>query len=237
MNYVVLLAGGIGSRMNSKIAKQHLVVMNHQIIEYTLKAFSNSSNVDCIIVVSNKSYVEQVENLMTQYSKLKKVIVGGKTRICSVRNAISYLSEICGNDDKIIISDGARPCVTTREIDEIFEKLNTFRAITTGIENYETLLKIDNNNLNQIISRDGIIRQTSPEGYVFSVLKWLYIDATDEIVSAYKNIGIDQLYGAGLSIGIVKSNPLNFKITTKDDLVLFNSVLKSGFENFINQGK
>lgn len=234
MAYVILLAGGIGSRVESKVAKQHIVVNQHQIIEYTLMAFSNSKEVDHIMVVSNPIYLDKVVELKQKYPKLKRVIPGGSTRMMSVYNGVKAISDIASDDDKIIISDAARPCITRREIDEIVKSLDKYLAVTTGISNNETILKIEDEEITQIISRKGIMRQTSPEGYKFSALRWLYLNNTDDIISSYCNIGIDQLFASGVKIGLVNSNPLNFKITTKSDIQLFESVLKQGFYNIIN---
>lgn len=233
MNTVILLAGGIGSRLGLNVAKQHVVINDHQIIEYTLTAFSSSEVVDSIIVVSNINYIELVNDLKNKFPKLKIVVPGGKSRMQSVYNGIVAIKETAKDNDKIIISDAARPCVTNREVKEIVESLGTYMAVTSGIESNETILKTENGEITQIIQREGIVRQTSPEGYRFSALKWLYLNCDEEIISSYRNIGIDQLYASGVKIGIVKSNPLNFKITTPDDLNLFESVLKQGFDNII----
>ena len=234
MTYLLLLAGGIGSRVNSGIAKQHIIIEDHQIIEYTLEAFSSCDLIDGIIIVSNLQYINLVNSLKKQFSKITDVIPGGETRIKSVLNGIKYLNERLLDDDKVIISDAARPCITKRETIEIVKALDDYIAVTTGITSNETILRTENNEISYIIQRDGIIRQTSPEGYRFSALKWLYLNNTDQIVSSYRNIGIDQLSACGVKIGIVKSNPLNFKITTREDLLLFESVLKQGFQNIIN---
>ena len=144
------------------------------------------------------------------------------------------MNDICGCDNKVIISDAARPCITKREISEIIRQLDTYIAVTTGLESYETLLKTEQGKITQIIPREGIIRQTSPEGYRMSALKQLYLDVDEQTICSYRNIGIDQLFDNGEKIGIVKSNPLNFKITDTNDLKLFESILKKGFENIIN---
>ena len=235
MNYCVILAGGNGSRLNEKIAKQHIVVLNHQIIEYTLMAFSSVEEVDKIIVVSNSDYINEVNSLKEKFPKLFKVIAGGETRIFSVYNSIKYLNEIADDNDNIILSDAARPCITKREIISLIRKLDNHLAVTTGINCYETILKIDGSKINQVLKRDGMIRQTSPEAYKFSILKWLYLNSNRDIIKNYSNIGIDQLFACGIEIGIVMSNPLNFKITTNEDLNLFENVVKQGFENFINK--
>lgn len=234
MNYVILLSGGIGSRVGLEIAKQHIRIRDKQIVEYTLEAFSNSKNTDEIIVVSNPDYIEDIMKLKSEFPLLKTVVMGGKTRIDSAKNGIFALKDVASDDDKIIISDAARPCITKREIDELFSSLDTHMASTTCIASNETILKTENDRIVQIIPRDGIVRQTSPEGYRFSALRWLYLNNSEDIISSYRNIGIDQLSASGVDIGIVKSTPLNFKITTRTDLEIFDGVLKSGFETIIN---
>ena len=51
-NIVIMLAGGSGLRMGVDIPKQHIVMNEHQIIEYTLLAFSSCDAVESIVVVS-----------------------------------------------------------------------------------------------------------------------------------------------------------------------------------------
>ena len=67
------------------------------------------------------------------------------------------------------------------------------------------------------------------------MLKWLYLDSSVDLIKKYRNIGIDQLFASGQEIGIVESNPLNFKITTQEELKLFENALKDGFLKFIHQ--
>ena len=209
--------------------------MNHQIIEYTLKAFSVNENIDKIIVVSNSNYIDKVKLLQEKFTKLTDVIFGGETRILSVYNAIKFLEDKAKPDDNIIISDAARPCITNREISELLSNLSLYQAATTGIKCYETIMNTSDKNVKNILSRDGLIRQTSPEAYKYSVLKWLYLDSNYEIVKDYRNIGIDQLVACGQKIGIVSSNPFNFKITTADDIYFFENLVKTGFDAFIKK--
>ena len=233
MNIVVILAGGKGSRMQSNIPKQHIKVNNHQILEYTLKAFSTVEAVDSILVVSNSNYFGEIEALKHKCKKLKWVITGGDTRILSVYNAIVFLQDKCNPTDKIIITDAVRPCVKNSETNELIEKLNNYRVVTTGVEVYETILKTDGNEIQTIIQRDGILRQTSPEGYEYSVLKNLYLERNMNSILKYSNIGLEEAQKMNISIGIVKTSPLNFKITTPDDIYMFETVLRQGFEKYI----
>ena len=221
--------------MKGSLPKQHILADNHQIIEYTLKAFSASEYVDAIMVISNPVYKADVESLKPLFPKLKWVIEGGCTRIKSVENGIVFLKDICDEDDKIIISDAVRPCITMAEIEGIVKSLDSHRAVTTGVEVYETILTLEGDAIVSVIPRDGVVRQTSPEGYRFSALLELYLDEKEEVIAQYQNIGIDMLFRKGVPIGFVKSNPLNFKITLPEDMYLFEAVLKQGFDKIIGR--
>ena len=233
MNIAVLLAGGNGTRMKKEERKQHIVVNGRQIVEYTLFAFSTSEQIDAILLVSNSQEIQECEKLKKKFEKLKWIIEGGSTRIESVYNAVVFLDSICGADSKCIISDAVRPCITQREIDELIMVLSRYEAATTGVEIYETIIRKDEERISDIINREGILRQTSPEGYRFSILKQLYLKTSKDIIVTYRNIGIDQLHEMGVEIGIVKSTPLNFKITTAKDLDLFEMTLKEDFRKII----
>lgn len=234
MNIVVLLAGGSGTRMKASVPKQHLIVKDHPVLEYTLTAFCTNEAVDAVLVVSNPSYLGAVQQLQPRFEKLKWVIPGGDTRILSVWHAVSFLKTICTPEDKIVLSDAVRPCITYREVRELLAKLEDYACVTTGVETYEHIMQTKDGSLSAIIPREGVFRQTSPEGYRFQTLAQLYLDTPIEQVREYGCIGIEQLIARGSSVGIVKSTPLNFKITTPEDIYYFDTVLKRGFDQILS---
>lgn len=77
MNYLIILAGGAGTRLSKCIAKQHIKVKGHDIIEYTIKAFSQIEDIDSIIVVSNKDYLGEFNKIQQLYRKVNHIIGGG----------------------------------------------------------------------------------------------------------------------------------------------------------------
>ena len=52
MNCAIVLAGGKGTRMNSEIPKQFLVVGGKPLISYSLDVFEKSPFIDAIIIVT-----------------------------------------------------------------------------------------------------------------------------------------------------------------------------------------
>lgn len=66
-NYVILLAGGSGKRMQSEIPKQFIEVKGKPIIVYTLEKFQNNSQIEGIAVVCVKDWAEHLKQLLEQY--------------------------------------------------------------------------------------------------------------------------------------------------------------------------
>ena len=80
-NYVILLAGGVGKRMQSAIPKQFIKVNDKPIIVHTIENFQENPQVEKIVVVCVKSWMEHVTGLVKQYSlsKVEWIIEGGAT--------------------------------------------------------------------------------------------------------------------------------------------------------------
>lgn len=234
MIFAVILAGGLGSRAGKIVPKQHAVVNGHQLIEYTIESFSNCSLIDGIVIVSNKDYLKEMSLIVLDNKKVMNVIVGGKTRIGSVQAAVKELAKYASGNDKVIFSDAARPFVTKKELCGLISELDRCVAATTYQKLNETLLKQTEKGISGVILREGCLRQTSPEAYLFSTLKKLYLDCSDEAISDYKNIGIDQLVFSGVEIGLVESSPFNYKITDEEDFAVFEALLSYGFKRIIN---
>ena len=65
MNYVVLLAGGSGSRMGQDIPKQFIHVENKPVIVYTLEVLQAHAEIDGIVCVC----VDGWEKILAGYAK------------------------------------------------------------------------------------------------------------------------------------------------------------------------
>ena len=59
MNYLLVLSGGVGSRINSEVPKQYIEINNKPVIEYTLSCFEIGYFDQIVVVVSDewKSYL------------------------------------------------------------------------------------------------------------------------------------------------------------------------------------
>lgn len=82
MNIAVIFAGGTGQRMNSRTKpKQFLLVHGKPIIIYTLEAFDQHPDIDAIVVVCLKEYIDVLEQLIAKFGvgKIAAIVPGGSS--------------------------------------------------------------------------------------------------------------------------------------------------------------
>lgn len=80
MNIGLIIAGGVGARMNSTIPKQFMIVKGKPIIVYTLEAFQRNEQIDAIAVVCLNGWEDILYKYIEKYAltKVKWVTQGGK---------------------------------------------------------------------------------------------------------------------------------------------------------------
>ena len=113
----VILAGGSASRMNG-INKQLALLDGIPVVIRSALAFENSAQAGEIILAVPAGEEERYAALCSQYgiTKLKAAVHGGATRFLSVKNALEYVS---AGYAYIAIHDGARPLISTADIDRV----------------------------------------------------------------------------------------------------------------------
>ncbi len=226
MNIAVLLMGGSGSRIDSKIPKQFLKVNNKKIYQYCLDKFISNKNIDSIILVCNSQYINDIQKEIDKQHKQKNIFIveGGETRTHSLKKALKFINDQEW-DGYIISHDVARPLVSKELINEHISLINKNNdsIINTFLESTDTL-SVNQANKNIIIDRTQIIRHQTPQSIsiknlnlAFKTLtKNQWIDKTD-LVDICDNLD--------LNIINVKGDPSNFKITNKFDLDLFKFIV------------
>ena len=120
MNTVVLLAGGMGSRMGQDIPKQFIHVNNIPVIIYTMLALENHPEVDAIQAVCIRGWELVLSGYAEQFniSKLRGIVSGGATRFLSTKAGMMALGDVA-DDDVLIVHDAVRPLVSAESISDM----------------------------------------------------------------------------------------------------------------------
>lgn len=230
MNIAVIIASGTGQRIGNSIPKQFIHVNNKPIIIYTLEAFEKHPNIDAIEVVCLDGWHEILKAYAKQYkiTKLKWIISGGRTGQESIRNGVFNLEKICSEDDMIIIHDGIRPLVDENVLSDVIVKCNQYgNGVTSLPYNEQIFIKEDENVTREYIPREQLKRVQTPQAYKFGKLLWAYKKAFEENIgisgSSYTNTMMVDL---GEKLYFAIGSEKNIKLTTKEDLEIFEGLLK-----------
>lgn len=231
MNFGVILAGGIGSRMgNVEKPKQYMLLANKPIIIHTIEKFLVSNQFEKIIVLCPEQWVVYTKNLIEKYiGKVEGIVVieGGSTRNETIMNSIRYIDEHYGVDDETIIvtHDAVRPFVTHRIIEDNVKAARQYGACDTVIQATDTIVySQDNTLITEIPDRSKIYQGQTPQSFKANKLRELYESLTDE----EKNILTDAakiFVIRGEKVHLVQGEVYNTKITYPYDLKVAETMI------------
>ena len=231
-NIAVIIAGGVGSRMNFEIPKQFININDKPVIIYTLAAFQRHPHVDAIAVVCLDGWHDTLRAYAKQYNitKLQWVISGGNSAQESIRNGVFNLEGICKPDDIIIIHEGIRPLVDEDVLSDVIVKCQKFGNAVTSMPYNEQIFVADTDGVSttQYIPRETIRRVSTPQAYKFSLIDEKYHEAFSKEIgiygSSYTNTMMVEL---GVRLYFAAGSDRNIKLTTRADLELFKAYLRT----------
>lgn len=218
---VIIVAGGIGSRMKSDKPKQFIDLAGIPVIVHTMRQFLNYNPNMHIIVSVHKNYKTHLENLIQKFNlPMGQILVtlGGETRFESVRNGLNLIETA---DAVVGIHDAARPLVSTDTIRNCFEtaalKGNAIPVISVN----ESLRKISNNINNSVNRLEYKIVQT-PQCFIASKIKAAFSQGYQHAFTDDATV----LEATGQVIFLVEGNLENIKITSPQDLIIAEAFLQ-----------
>ncbi len=227
MAIAIVLSGGSGSRMNSDVAKQYMLLKDKEILYYSLKTFQDSDKISHIILVARPEDIDYCKtNIVEKYefTKVKKICAGGKERYNSVYNGLCIVEELSDDvkNEIVLIHDGARPFVTHEMIDKSVENMMLGSAYTVGVPVKDTI-KIVCEIHGELFGKETPDRNTlyqiqTPQTFRYELIRKSYERMLGDV---NHNITDDTMiveqYG-GMGCGIIMGSYTNIKITTPEDL-------------------
>ena len=124
MSWVVVPAGGIGSRMQADVPKQYLSVLGASILEHTLRRLLSHPRIDGVVVAVAADDVWWRNLAATLESKPVLYCLAGADRAASVEAGLIALPDDVGAMDWVLVHDAARPCVRHQDLDKLFGALD-----------------------------------------------------------------------------------------------------------------
>lgn len=227
MNVAVILAGGVGSRVGANIPKQFIEICGKPILAYTVEKFQEHPQIDAIEIVCISSYLDYMEEMKNKYSldKVKWIAEGGSTFQESVMNGINNLRDKLEDDDIVLVHFGASPFVEEEIIsDAIRVCRDKGNAISTTPFYVLSGIKDDDTKSSTWIDRDTIACMNSPHAFRYQYVYDLYQKAVETgVINEVEPHTTTLMYQMGQTIYFSYGSQMNIKITTKEDLELFEA--------------
>ena len=244
MNCAIVLAGGKGTRMNSEIPKQFLVVGGKPLISYSLDVFEKSPFIDAIIIVTSQDYTGYMKALVKEngYKKIAGIALGGKERYDSVHSGLELIQTLMSSgagqlsrdeewlsgEDYIFIHDGARPCVTAQIIYNCMQDVMEYKACVAAVPVKDTIKVADKAGMSvNTPDRSTLWQIQTPQSFEYELI----MDAYEKMIkdSARGNITDDAMVVekyTSVRVKLTQSSYKNIKITTPDDITIAESFIK-----------
>lgn len=222
----VVLAGGQGKRMQSKVQKQYLLLSGKPLIVYALEAFEKSP-VDKIVLVTGAGEEDYAQETIVNaygFSKVSAVVAGGKERYHSVYEGLKQLEDC----EYVLIHDGARPMVTEEIIGRAIAGARQYRACVVGMPVKDTIKMANEDEFAEITpDRSRLWQVQTPQAFSYELVRTAYdeIMADSALQSGITDDAMVVESRTDCKVKLIKGSYENLKVTTPEDLLLAEALL------------
>jgi 2-C-methyl-D-erythritol 4-phosphate cytidylyltransferase len=231
----LILAGGVGSRMQLSIPKQFVVVDGLTVLQHTMLAFQRHQLVSAIYVVTSSQWHDNVHQQAKDagISKFACCFCAGENSFQSARNGILSLKEKEDENCVILIHDAVRPLVSQDIINRnIAVCLSRGNAIT-ALQSQESYMVIDeyaNRSDKEIVSsshilREKLLRAQTPHTFLLKELTNMMSEAEERCITYSQSIFTLANELGHTPLHIAEGEMMNFKLTIPSDFAIFQAIL------------
>lgn len=220
-NVAIILGAGNGTRMGIDKSKLLLEINGKTVIQRSVETFLSIKDIDRVIVTVRKNDVELFSKILND--KRITFVIGGDTRQQSVKNAVDTIDSC----ELVIIHDGARPLVTKDTIISTIDNAKKYKAAATGVKVKDTIKVVDDNGyIVDTPNRDSLVAIQTPQIFDFELYKNAMAQAIKDKKDFTDDCKLVENYGE--KVKVVIGEYTNIKITTPDDVVVAQQILKKG---------
>ncbi len=210
--------------MGLKVGKQFLPLLGMPAVARTILAFEAAREVGSIVVVCRPEEREQMEIVVRGCGakKVAAVVSGGETR---QRSAAAGAAAVPEGTGLVAVHDGARPLVRPEEIDACVADARKYGASALAVPVKDTI---------KVTDGSGFVASTPERELLWAVQtpqvfrRELYENAMRRAEAEGGDYTDDcqLLEHAGVKIHLCRGSYENIKLTTPDDIVSAEAVLR-----------
>ena len=221
---VVIVAAGSSRRMGGQ-DKLWIPLAGRVTLARTIDIFATSPLISIIILVLNPTRLEDARELCVRenWSNIGGIVPGGERRQDSVRAGLDRLGEMAPETRWVMIHDGARPLATPQILEAGLQAAQEHLAAIAAVPVKDTIKQV----------RDGLISATPAREHLWAVqtpqvFSFPLIHQAHRAALAQEEVTDDAalLERLGHPVAIFPGSYSNLKITTQEDLLMAEALLK-----------
>lgn len=224
MNYVIIIAGGVGSRLGAKVPKQFVEVLGKPIIAYTMEHFQNHPEIDGIELVCVDGFQDHLQGIADKFgiTKVMKIVKGGSEYERSIMNGVAGLEGIAKPDDVVMVHWAASPFISEEIISDNIRVCKEKGNAISACYSYLLYGTNDGECSKKSINRETFMTLSAPQSFLYKLITDIYRQVEDkkmfDYVEAHTPAFMTEL---GIHIYFSKGSHSNIKITEKEDVDIF----------------
>ncbi|MEQ9618332.1 MAG: 2-C-methyl-D-erythritol 4-phosphate cytidylyltransferase [Deltaproteobacteria bacterium] len=223
----IITAAGLGKRFGEGLPKQFMPLSGKPVLIHSIEAFSKSPLVEDITLVVPERWVEYTRREIVgrlETDKVGNVIAGGAERQDSVANGFQSLN---GTPDIVVVHDGVRPFVSVEIIEEVINAASECGAAIAALPSHDTVKKSSPAQyIESTLPRDSLWFAQTPQAFRHEILRRAFIKASEDgFTGTDESLLVER---TGVDVKLVTGSPYNIKITTEEDLLLGELIVKEG---------
>ncbi len=221
---VIIAAAGSSRRMEGR-DKLWTPLAGRIILARTIDVFEASPVIDNIVLVLNSERLDDVNRLCRQegWSKITSIVEGGIRRQDSVRRGLDSLAELAPTTQWVMIHDGARPLVTPDILEAGLKTAQECSAAIAAIPVKDTIKQVEQGWISSTLDRSQLWAIQTPQVFSFSLIYHAYQTVINEQEFTDDAALLEHL---GKRVAIFKGSYSNIKITTQEDLLIAEALIK-----------
>lgn len=222
----LIVAAGSSVRFGGPVPKQFREVAGRPLLAWTISRFEAASLIDAIVlVVAEEQLIYASEKIIDPYkfSKVTKIVPGGRSRQESVLNGLERLPL---STKLVAIHDGARALVAPDDIDAVTRVAAVDQAALLATPVPDTVKRSTDGFVMSTLDRADLYLAQTPQVFGYDLILKAHREAARNGLAVTDDAAL--IEKGGFKVRIVEPKELNIKITSREDMMIVETILSRG---------
>lgn len=221
MYSILILNGGVGTRVGLEKPKQLIKVHGIPLLVYSLVAVKSIKSINQIIINYPKGWKNEIKEILESYP-IKKEIILIEAESSRHKSVYAMLQHV--KNDSILIHESARPLVTKDDFEKILS--HPSENVSYMIEIPFTVAPVDpeNKKITGFLERNKLRNVQLPQKFRKKDIIYSHKRAKEEGLEFTEDATLVSHYNH--SVSFTNGKDSNIKITTPIDITIATQILK-----------